>query len=312
MVRHAFVVVALGALGALGACGGPKAPSPPTPLPPSPPIDAALDSPEVAVDEDVHDHGGDLDEDDHALECHEVVRDIAKFPPALGDTAPERDWSLAIRAHILEEDCEHDWSYEDRVCLNEKGPAVCTPQLPNEMATRLTQLADLAQKIADAQKKPATIGCKQVVEAHYAPVRWQNRLEGFAPKVRSQMIADSRALMQKACAADRWTASTRACLVLGGADLCFFTTNIRRMWGYPADGSVRTLGIAQCDEYSALVAKFAACTMIEPSVRDALVRVGAALKAQIAASPPAERAAKANGCEAAMGTVQNVMTNAGC
>lgn len=308
MVRHALVV----ALGALVACGGPKAPAEPMPLPPSPPIDASVDAPEVAVDDDVHDHGGDLDEDEHAVECHDVVRDIAKFPPVLGDDAPEREWSLAIRAHILDEDCEHDWSYDDRVCLEEKGPVACTPQLPNDMGTRLAQLAELAQKIADARKKPATIGCKQVVASHYAPIRWQGRLEGFAPKVRNQMIADSRALMQKACTADKWSASTRACLVLGGADLCFFTTDIRRMWGYPADGSVRTLGIAQCDEYSELVAKLASCSKIDPVVRDALVRVGAALKAQIAGAPPADRAAKASGCAAAMGTIQNVMLDAGC
>jgi hypothetical protein len=305
MVRHAAIALAL------VACGGTQVPSPPPPLPPAaPPLDAAVvDAPEVAVDDDIHDHGDDMEP---ALGCDEVVRDLASFPPVLGPDAPEREWSLAIRAHILEEDCEHDWSYDDRLCLHEKGPSACMAQLPKDMGTRLAKLGELAQKIADARAKPATIGCKHVVAAHYGAIRWQGRLDGFEPKLRNQMIAESRTLMQKACSAEQWSPSTRACLVLGGADLCFFTTNIRTMWGYPADGSVKTLGIPQCDEYDAVVAKFAACASLSNVQRDSIRRISAALKAQIAATPAAQRAAKVQGCEVGIETFTNMISNSGC
>ncbi len=298
------------ALATLTACGS-KQPASPMPTLPTMPVDAAVAVVDAAPDagesfaDDVHLEGGPTE-----LACEDVIRDLAAYPPALVDDAPERDWNLAIRAHVIEEDCEHGWSFEDKQCVVARGPAACT--LPGQLVERLTKLGELGEKTTAARAKPSTIGCKQVVANHYGAVRWQGKLDGFDTKTRNQMIADSRTLMQKACTAETWTASTRACLVLGGADLCFFGTNIRRMWGYPADGSVRLLGIPDCDQYDAAVTKLATCIKLDPSTRESLLRMAAALKANIAAVPQVERARRGQSCRAALAPIADLATDAGC
>lgn len=302
---------------ALVACGGSRTPSPgpPAPLPTDAAVaDAApVDAPEVAVDDDVHDHGaGDDHDHDTELACEDVIRDLAAYPPALAADAPERDWNLAIRAHVLGEDCELVWSVDHKQCLRTKSVEACAPTLPNEIVERLTMLNRLGEQIGAARKKPATISCKHVVEGHYGVARWQGRLDGFPAKARNQMIADSRSLMQKACTAEAWSPSTRACLSLGGADLCFFNTTIRRRWGYPADGSVRTLGIPQCDAYDAAVTKLAGCAQIPPHARDSLKRINEALKASIAAASSAERIKRGQSCQAGLDAIENILRTHGC
>jgi hypothetical protein len=309
-------LIALALVGA--SCGGeprtrePRKPSPT--LEPDGPAVGVIDldpaAPDDSIEPDPHDH--DHDHDDIEYSCEDVIRDLASYPPALPDNAPERDWNLAIRAHILEEDCEHMWTYDDKQCLATKGPASCVALLPNDIGERLTMLTKLGEKIAEAQGKPATIGCKQVVDAHYGTARWQGRLEGFPAKERNQMIADSRVLMQKACKIEAWRPATRACLSLGGGDLCFFNTNIRRMWGYPADGSVRTLGIPDCDAYDAAVTRLATCQKLPEHARHALARLNASLKAQIASASPAERVQRGQGCRAGLETVEGVLESHGC
>jgi len=296
----------------VGACGSKQSPSRPPPHVP-PPLDAGADSPARAIQDELppDDVPADDDPPDEELACEDIIRDLATFPPALPDDTPERDWNLAIRAHVIEEDCEHGWTFEHKQCFATRGVSACAPQL-TDLTERLAKLGELGAKIAAARAKPAAIGCKQVVAAHYGPPRWQGRLEGFSPKARNQMIADSRSLMQKACTAESWKDSTRACLVLGGGDLCFFATRIRRMWGYPADGSVRTLGIPDCDEYDAAVTKLAGCKNVEAYTRESLLRIAAALKANIAAAPPAERAKRAQSCRAALAPITDIVASSGC
>ena len=298
---------------ALVACGG----TPPAPVAPPPPARPVVDAGVVADaaivehhDDDGHGHGHAHDDGDEALECMDIVRDLASYPPALAADAPERAWNLEIRARVIDEDCEHLWSIEDRRCVATQGAAACT--LPGDLTARLEKLGELGERIAAARKKPATIGCKQVVAAHYADIRWRNRLDGFSTRERTQMIADSRALMQKACTGEQWADSTRACLVLGGADLCFFGTTIRRMWGYPADGSVRSLGIPECDDYDAAVTRLAGCASVEPHVSQSLLRMAAALKATIAAVPAAERGKRGQSCRAALEPIRAMAVDKGC
>jgi hypothetical protein len=301
---------------AMLACGSSKQPT----AEPAPVMrDAALTdapAPDVALSDDddpappdfVDSHAHDDDE----LACEDIVRDLATYPPPLADDAPERAWQLEIRAHVLTDDCEHMWSEENRECLATRTPAACAAQLPADIVTRLTKLGELARKIADARKKPATIGCKQAVAAHYADVRWKNRLEGYAAKARKQMIADSRKLMLAACTADQWSDSARACLVLGGGDLCFFRSPIRRVWGYPADGSVRMTGVVECDDYGAAVERLSKCPNMTHDVHESLVRTSDALKAQIAGLPAAERSRRASGCRAALKPISDMIATFGC
>ena len=306
------------ALLAVVACGGSKQPT----AAPAPVVRDAgaadASAPDVAMAEhlrppealDDDDHGDDHDHGD--LACDDIVRDIATYPPALADDAPERAWQLEIRTHVLTDDCEHVWTVENRECIAARGAAACTAQLPADLPNRLTKLSELAGKIVEARKKPATIGCKQVVAAHYADIRWKNRLEGYTAKARQQMIADSRKLMLKACTTDQWSDSARACLVLGGADLCFFRTPIRRMWGYPADGSVKATGVAECDDYDAAVSRLAKCSAMNQDVRDSMMRTSAALRAQIAGLPPDERARRGPGCRAALKPISDMIATFGC
>lgn len=292
----------------VAACGGSKTvTAPPPPLRP-PPVDAGgVDATPEAVDDD------DATTDVAAeLACEDVIRDLATYPPALAPDGPERDWNLAVRAHVIDEDCEHLWSYEDKQCIATRGVIACAAQVPGDLTERLTKLGQLGAKIAEAKAKPRAIGCTQAVAGHYGPVRWQGKLDGFDTKTRNQMIADSRALMQKACTSEAWSASARACLTLGAADLCFFGTQIRHMWGYPADGSVQLLGVPECDDYDAAVSKLAKCTNLDAYTRESLVRMAAALKATIAAAPKEERARRGTSCRAALEPIADLAADAGC
>lgn len=294
----------------VAACGGSKGVTAPPPSLRPVPVDAGLD---VARDATTDDDTTDTDVDvESELACEDVIRDLATYPPALAPDAPERAWNLAVRAHVIGEDCEHLWSYEDKQCIATKGAAACAAQVPGDLTERLTKLGQLGAKIAEAKARPGTIGCKQAVAGHYGPARWHGKLDGFDPKARSQMIADSRALMQKACTSETWSASARACLMLGAADLCLFATPIRHMWGYPADGSVHLLGVPECDDYDTAVSKLAKCTNLDAYTRESLVRMAAALKATIAAAPKEERARRGVSCRAALEPIADLAADAGC
>jgi len=302
---------------ALVACGSPQQQKPPAPRPalPADGVDAAVAVADADIEgeETIHeDPPPNEDDGDIEYACEDVIRDLAQYPPALADDAPERDWNLAIRGHVLEDDCEHVWTWEDKHCLVKQSPAVCGPKLPNEIVDRLTKLNELGTKIGELRAAPKAITCAKVVAAHYAPIRWQGRLEGFSQKQKNQMISGSRKIMQKTCTADKWGANTRACLVLGGADLCFFDTNIQHDWGYPANGSVGALGIPECDAYDGVMTKLMSCSKVPAHARDTLRKIHDELKANIASAPLADRLKRAPGCGVAITTVENILQTYGC
>lgn len=302
---------------AVTACGGSSRSVPPAPPPVRPPPEPVAATPDAAVE---HEHDG-ADDDDHAhdhdageVECEDGIRDPASFPPVLAANAPERAWDIAIRAHVLADDCEHQWSLELKRCLHDGTAAACATHLPADLSERLALIDKLAAAIADARKQPASLGCKQMVAAHYGDVRWNGRLDGFTARVRTQMIADSRKLMLAACTTEKWDEATRACFALGGGDVCVINSDppIRRMWGYPADGSVRTVGVPACDTYAALVGKFAICEKMPLHARESLGRTTSALMANIAAKPSTQRAKHGPSCEASLGAIESALRRAGC
>lgn len=307
-MRRALLLVVI------AACGSASPPAAAPPVAVRPPPDTGVDAAVAGEDiEDVADVADAADPSDEAAEidCHDLPADA--FPPALGADAPERAWSSTIRSHVLVDDCEHDWEPELRQCLAVATPDACEDQFPSDLKQRLRAIGQLAAAIASARSKPATIGCKQAVAGHYGDHRWKDKLGGFEAPARKQMIADSRRLMLEACQRERWDDLTRACLTLGGSEVCLLTGGAGEpRWSYPADGSVKKLGIAECDRYGDAVAKLAACSKVTEETRTALVSGAATLRAKLASLPPRERALRAQGCRAAHATVSDIALDAGC
>jgi hypothetical protein len=84
------------------------------------------------------------------------------------------------------------------------------------------------------------------------------------------MIKESRDRMTKACTADQWSDSLRACLVVGGNDECFAAAGQEASWGFPAVGVVISSGIAECDAYMAEILRLSQCKSMPQESRDAL------------------------------------------
>ncbi len=221
---------------------------------------------------------------------------------------------------MLVEECEHHWSDSVKRCVEAAdAPGPAWSCLRDELAQnevdvlshQLTDIDRLADLIDKLKKKPAAITCKKTVEAHYGDARWKQELGGFKPADRKRMIAASRDLMTKACTADNWDDTQRACIVLEGGDYCF-EGSAKRKWGFPATGAVTSVGIAECDDYSAEVTKLTQCTNLPSSARDSIVRSQQQTLAEIARVPATERARMASSCKAAMDAIAASLENAGC
>ncbi|HEY5951679.1 MAG TPA: hypothetical protein VIV40_39565 [Kofleriaceae bacterium] len=256
-----------------------------------------------------------------AVDCATLLADVAPFPPIIDSKAAEREWQTTARAGLLGEACDHDWSETLKECLEDAagqsaqiGACLVRELGPDEADALTKQLDDVAAraaKIAAAKKKPTTITCSKTVAAHYADATWKQKLDGYKPAERKKMIAASRDLMAKACTTDSWSDTIRACVVSGGSDDCFAGTDKRR-WGYPATGAVTSVGIAECDDYSAEVLKFAACTSVPQSARDSIVHSQQQMLAEIARVPAADRAKMASSCKAGMEAIATSLNSAGC
>jgi hypothetical protein len=291
---------------------------------------AKLDPKQVTAYEDrlaqwSDEHGSDDDSGPHmqlqAVSCPDLLQDVSHYPPLLDDKAAERTWQWKARASFLLEECDHAWSETLKECIDAAGnrtaeiDACFARELPpdeqDEQTSKLKQIGELAAKIAAAKKKPATITCAKVVTTQYADARWKQKLDGYTAAQRKKMIAASRERMTKSCAADKWDDTMRACVVVRGGDDCFADKD-KRKWGYPATGAVTSVGIAECDEYAAAVAKLTACNMLPQLSRDAIVRSQEQMLAEIARLPAAERAKMGSSCKAGMDAIAMSLTNAGC
>jgi hypothetical protein len=253
--------------------------------------------------------------------CDDLLAEVSKFPPALDGKALERDWQVKARRDFLVEECDHSWSERMKDCVEAAGNEgseieACLagelgPDERDEVTKKLTEIDGLAAKIDAAKKKPASITCKQVVAKHYADALWKQKLDGYKPADRKKMIAASRTVMTNACTADAWSDTMRACLVLRGGDVCLDARN-KRKWGYPATGAVTSVGIAECDEYAAAVAKLTACNMLPQAARDSIVRSQQQMLAEIARVPADERAKMGSSCKAGMEAIAMSLSSAGC
>lgn len=253
--------------------------------------------------------------------CADVTVDVREYAPPIGATADERTWHLDARREFLAEECEHGWSEPLKECLLIAGPnrtsiAECLADdldagERDEISKHLTELDRIATKLAATKQKPASFSCAKVVAHHYADALWKQKLDGFKPAERTRMIKDSRTLMTKACTAEKWDATKRACVVAGGEQSCFNAFD-RARWGLPAIGTVTSVGIPECDDYSATVMKFTKCDKLSPQARESILRSQQQLLAQIARLPASERAKMGESCKAGMDAVTSTLTSSGC
>jgi hypothetical protein len=265
-------------------------------------------------DGDHHDHDHDADAAPH-LSCADAIGDAGVFPPTLGDKAPERAWTVAQRRRIVVEHCTHEhWSEATKQCLQAAGDAAAvaaclaadTQIALGELTKELGEVDRLAGKIAKAMRSPSTITCKHVVATHYGDARWKARLGGHPPAERKQIIAASRDRLHKACSAEPWEARLRACIVVGGAELCLRAYGLHG-WGYPATGTVTSTGIAACDAYGELIERLLSCPAIPADSREAMRRHLEQLTATLAAVPDDQRGQVATTCDAGAEAVKQAL-----
>lgn len=253
------------------------------------------------------------------IPCDVVVGDGSAFPPVIDAQAPEREWTLSVRRHLLLDACGDGWDERSRACIARAGTAAVVACLDHidaserdELLATLTSISELATKISAARKKPAAIGCKQVVAAHYGDAKWKGKLESFKAAERKKMIAASRAKMTKACTDDAWSETLRACIVAGGEETCFQAEQMGLSWGYPAAGTVTTLGIPECDAYGATLQALSSCSKFPEEARKALTKSFDEMRAHMAKLSADERTRTATSCKAGLAAVKSIAQSTGC
>jgi hypothetical protein len=264
--------------------------------------------------------GGAPDAPMDDVACDDVVDEPWLFPPALDDQAPERDWTVDARRRVLHEACDHDWNIVMRNCLADSdSPAqieACLAKLDTaertELVTGLTRVSEIAKKIAAARKKPGSVVCKQVVTVHYGDPTWKGKLDSYKAAERKRLIAASRTLMTKACTEEGWPETLRACVVVGGGQPCFEAARMALRWGYPAAGTVKSIGVRECDEYGEALAAIATCDKISDEARAALGKSFDELRAHMAGISGDDRKKAAVSCAAGRDAVRAVAQSAGC
>lgn len=228
-------------------------------------------------------YGGDMDggPPPRFVDCSDAITVPERFAPELDPKAPEHDWVLAKRRAMIVQTCETaPWDEAIKECVesapngNEVNACMVDEPSYRRLVTRLTELDGIAAKIAAAKKKPASIDCAKVVAVRYGDPAWKDKLVDAKPADRKKLIAGSRVAMQKACVADKWTDTMRACIVSGGGDGCFDSNTTAVVWGYPAAIAGATAlwpGIpTECQVYKVMIDKLMVCDKLPQASRDAM------------------------------------------
>jgi len=237
--------------------------------------------------------------------------EIACADAVAGLSAPD-DWAGAMRKHALVEQCDRDdWRQEVRSCLQDQAKTSCLDQLDTDERDRITaKLAELDRvndKLAAAKKQPKQITCDKIVAGYYGDARWKDKVDWVKGKDRTKMIAESRDRMKKACAADKWSDTLRACLSAGGEDACFAAAGApAHAWSFPARGVLVSTGVPDCDAWGQAVMKLASCDKLPQASRDALQQAYEQLQQTWAVMPPDQRATLAEACKQATEAVRQL------
>jgi hypothetical protein len=207
--------------------------------------------------------------------CNDPLGDPALYAPEVTATGADRDFILTLRKDAIFILCNTGWEQEVLRCLQDSPAEACrtklTPDHQRALTDELAKVDGLAAKTFTARKKPADIECKKVVATHYADAAWTGKLTDYKPADRTKAIAESRTLMTKACADEKWTDLRRACIVaLGRAyHACFAPTGAEVRWGFPAFAVAFNTGIAECDVMLVHIQAMAACDKAPQQLKDA-------------------------------------------
>lgn len=218
--------------------------------------------PDETLDEPPMD--GDLDDE---VDCFHALLDPASFAPAVPPMSDDHTFHVELRRQAIETQCE-GWTMPQRACFRDaSGPGIqtCRTQLTNAQAQALTSaIASVDQRVAtfvSLKKTPAAIECKKVAAAYYADALWSSTLPALRGPELKRAIAESRALLTKACTREAWTPTLRACLV-AEANACVMDEQVKP-WPYPAAGVYVKTGISECDTYSKHVQSLSKCKLPE-------------------------------------------------
>jgi len=213
--------------------------------------------------------------DEKYTDCAQLIDDVSRYAPPFDDKVPERDWQTTLRKKLVETSCNtNGWTEQTKECLLAAKDPLATEVCLNaetsakQLAQQLTEVDTVAAKMAAAKKQARTITCDKAVAAHYADARWKDRLKDVKPADKRRQIAASRAAMQKACVADHWDDTTRACIVVADQQRCY--ENALR-WGYPALIAATIPNLPdECGMYKAAIDRIATCEALPVSSRDAM------------------------------------------
>lgn len=258
---------------------------------------------------------GQPTDDDHVVfvDCGTAVGDASQYAPVLVQKGEPRELAVALRRQHLLALCE-DWRNDVRTCFDQmKQPERCRallePDQRQELIDRLAEVDALMAKVG-AAKAPA---CKKVVEMHYADAHWKGRLGALTPAEKKKLVGDARKAMVDACTAEKWNASVRSCIAVGGGDPCFIAAGMSvHTWGFPPSAMPIKTGIAECDAYADALRALARCNQIPRQAAQTMLDAYQQTAAGMANLTGASRTAAANSCKQADSAIRQSAQSLGC
>jgi len=218
----------------------------------------------------------DADDAPPETSCDTVAEAVERLSD---DVSLEREWVLDARKRAVETECAA-WHEKTKQCLvADTAPpdlVSCIVDEPDKpaFAAKLDQIAERAKKISAAKQKPATMTCAKVAATYYADAAWQGKLDGAKPAERRKAITGSRTAMQKACTADKWTDTVRACVATGGGVACFDGSAVLAAdWDFPARATVVRAMPPVCVEFDRRAQGYEGCSSVAQETRDAVANV---------------------------------------
>ena len=255
-------------------------------------------------------------EEDAWVACEDAVQHTEVWAPPITVTGADRVFAAGLRERELVKVCNvDDWSTEVRTCLaaaTETTTIACVNQLDpmqqKAITVKIAETDKLAEKVLDLAAKPAKVGCKQVVAAHYREAKWKSALPEVKGAERKKLIEASRKKLTKACTDESWSVVDRACMVGGGGEACQRASR----WGFPAAGVLVKTGIAECDAYGELIVKVAACDKLPTSAGDSLLEAYTQSAVYWLKAKGDDRVIAAGTCKSTGDAIRQSAVNFGC
>ena len=219
------------------------------------------------------------------ISCSESLGDVATYEPQLVVSAADRAYAVAVRAGVLRRSCETHWANPVKKCLgaarDAAGVASCRATL--EVRTKnaiVNAIADADAKfarVAAVAKNARAIDCKAVAAAHYSDDLLRNHLGSIDPAERARVFAESKQVLARACTVEKWSATTRACIVTAPPneyelEECFGKeSRLTFRFGVPARGVFFKTGIAECDAMGDTIKKLVACDKLDDRMKSMIL-----------------------------------------